>query len=183
MRGRVNRHPREPAARKPARRRGRIFRQSGPRPGRHLEVTHMPSRTVTRSVLAVAALLAVLAVAACGSSGSSGTAASPAASPAAPGAAASDAASEVPSAAAGGGDAVTIQNFAFGPQSLSVAVGTTVTWTNADSTSHTATADDGSFDSKSIAAGATFSQTFDTAGTFAYHCSIHPNMTGTIEVK
>ena len=140
----------------------------------------MPSRTVTQPVLAIAALLAVLAVAACGSSGSGGTAASPAASAAAP----SAAASEAPSAeAGGGGDAVTIQNFAFGPQSLSVAVGTTVTWTNADSAAHTATADDGSFDSKSIAAGSTFSQTFDTAGTFAYHCSIHPNMTGTIEVK
>ena len=134
----------------------------------------MPSRTVTRPVLAITALIAVLAVAACGSSGSGGSAASPAASAAA---------SERASAEAAGGDAVTIQNFAFGPASLSVAAGTTVTWTNADSAAHTATADDGSFDSKSIAAGSTFSQTFDTAGTFAYHCSIHPNMTGTIEVK
>jgi plastocyanin len=139
----------------------------------------MPSRTVTRPVLAIVALLAVLTLAACGSSGSGGSAASPAASAAAPSAAASERAS----AEAAGGDAVTIQNFAFGPASLSVAVGSTVTWTNGDSTAHTATADDGSFDSKSIAAGGTFSQTFDTAGTFAYHCSIHPNMTGTIEVK
>ena len=140
----------------------------------------MPSRTVTRPVLAIVALLAVLTLAACGSSGSGGSAASPAASAAAPSAAASEAAS---ADAGGGSDAVTIQNFAFGPNSLSVAVGSTVTWTNADSAAHTATADDGSFDSKSIAAGGTFSQTFDTAGTFAYHCSIHPNMQATIEVK
>ncbi len=86
-------------------------------------------------------------------------------------------------AGCGGGDAVTIANFAFGPASLSVAAGTTVTWTNDDSAAHTATADDGSFDSSSIAPGATFSQAFDTAGTFAYHCSIHPNMTATIEVN
>ena len=99
-----------------------------------------------------------------------------AASAAAPSAAAP---SEAPAA---GGDAVTIANFAFGPASLSVAAGTTVTWTNDDTAAHTATADDGSFDSSSIAPGATFSQAFDTAGTFAYHCSIHPNMTATIEV-
>jgi plastocyanin len=44
------------------------------------------------------------------------------------------------------------------------------------------TADDGSFDSGSLATDATFSQTFDAAGTFAYHCTIHPSMTGTITV-
>jgi plastocyanin len=140
----------------------------------------MPSRSVTRLVLATATLLAALTLAACGSSGSGATAASATPSQAAPSAAASDGAS---AGAGGGGDAVTIQNFAFGPASLSVAAGSTVTWTNSDSTGHTVTADDASFDSTTIARGSTFSQTFDTAGTFAYHCSIHPNMTGTIEVK
>ena len=140
----------------------------------------MSSSVVRRSILLVG-LLVGAAVAACGGSASTpaaSTAASPAASPAAPSEAAP---SDAP--AAGGGDAVTIANFAFGPASLSVAAGTTVTWTNNDSAPHTATADDGSFDSSSIAPGATFSQAFDTAGTFAYHCSIHPNMTATIEVK
>jgi plastocyanin len=137
----------------------------------------MSSTVRTRPVLLVGLLLCAAALAACGGSSSS-----PAASAAGSAAAPSEAApSEAP--AAGGGDAVTIANFAFGPASLSVAAGTTVTWTNEDTTAHTATADDGSFDSSSIAPGATFSQAFDTAGTFAYHCSIHPNMTATIEVN
>jgi len=131
----------------------------------------------------LALLLPVAILAACGGSGS-GSATSAPASAVASVAAPSDAGpSESASEAAGGGSAVSIKNFAFAPASLSVAVGTTVTWTNGDSTAHTATADDGTFDSKNIAAGATFSQAFETAGTFPYHCSIHPNMTGTIEVK
>ncbi len=78
--------------------------------------------------------------------------------------------------------AVTIQNFAFSPASLEVAVGTTVTWTNQNSAPHTATADDGSFDTGQLAQGQSGSVTFDTAGTFAYFCAIHPNMRGTITV-
>ena len=61
--------------------------------------------------------------------------------------------------------------------------GTTVTWTNSDSTQHTVTADDGSFDSGVLAQGQTFSHTFDTAGTIAYHCTIHPNMQATVTVQ
>jgi plastocyanin len=78
--------------------------------------------------------------------------------------------------------AVTISGFAFGPASISVPVGSTVTWTNQDGTAHTVTADDGSFDSGNLAPGATFSQTFDTPGTYTYHCAIHSSMTGTITV-
>jgi plastocyanin len=132
----------------------------------------MATTVIRRAVLLACLLMCAAALVACSGSGGS-PAASTAASEAAP--------SEAP--AAGGGDAVTIQNFAFGPASLSVAAGTTVTWTNSDSAAHTATADDGTFDSSTIASGATFSQAFDTAGTFAYHCSLHPNMTGTIEVN
>jgi len=79
--------------------------------------------------------------------------------------------------------AVDIKDFAFSPADLEVSVGTTVTWTNDDSATHTVTADDGSFDSGDLANGATFSQTFDTAGTFTYHCAKHPNMTATITVS
>jgi plastocyanin len=145
----------------------------------------MPSRTTTRPLLALGVLVSAIALAACGSSGSgASTAPSVAASEAAPSAAApSEAASAEASAEAGGANAVTIQNFAFGPATVSVPVGTTITWTNADSASHTVTADDGSFDSGSLGSGATFSQAFDTAGTFAYHCKIHPNMTASVEVK
>jgi hypothetical protein len=78
---------------------------------------------------------------------------------------------------------VSIVDFAFQPNSLEVTTGSTVTWTNTGAATHTVTADDGSFDSGNLAPGATFSQTFDTAGTFAYHCNIHPNMTGTIVVS
>ena len=80
-------------------------------------------------------------------------------------------------------DAVAIAGFAFGPDTLTVPSGTTVTWTNDDSTSHTVTADDDSFDSGSLADGATFEHTFDEAGTFAYHCEIHPTMTGEVVVE
>ena len=81
-----------------------------------------------------------------------------------------------------GARAVAIKDFSFQPASISVAVGSTVTWTNNDTTGHTVTADDGSFDSGTVAPGATFSHTFDTAGTFTYHCNIHPSMTATITV-
>ena len=81
------------------------------------------------------------------------------------------------------GQSVTIQDFKFSPNTLTVPVGATVTWTNADSTQHTVTADDGSFDSGPLDPGATFNQTFSTAGTFTYHCNIHSNMTATVTVQ
>ncbi len=122
-----------------------------------------------RGLAAVAATLALAAALAACSTG-----------PAAPSAAASAAA---PSSAAGGANAVTIKDLAFAPGSITVSVGSTVTWTNQDTTGHTVTADDGSFDSKTIAGGASFSQMFATAGTYAYHCNIHSSMTATVVVK
>jgi plastocyanin len=88
----------------------------------------------------------------------------------------------------GAGNAVTIADFSFAPAALTVSVGTSVTWTNNGPTGHTVTANDGSFDSDTagnntpIDAGKTFSHTFATAGTFAYHCKIHSSMTGTVTV-
>lgn len=81
--------------------------------------------------------------------------------------------------------AVTINNFAFGPQNITVKAGTTVTWTNKDSASHTVTADQASADapaSQNLAQGQTYSFTFKKAGTYAYHCQIHPSMKGTVTV-
>lgn len=78
--------------------------------------------------------------------------------------------------------AVEILDFTFTPQTLEIPVGTTVTWTNSDTTQHTATASDGSFDSGILAQGDSFSFTFDTPGTYDYICSLHPNMTGQIVV-
>jgi plastocyanin len=77
---------------------------------------------------------------------------------------------------------VTIQDFAFGPAELSVAAGTTVTFVNNDSAPHTATADDGSWDAGEIAPGESATVTLDTAGSFAFHCEFHPNMTATLTV-
>ena len=78
------------------------------------------------------------------------------------------------------GTTVTIDNFAFSPTTLTVSAGTTVTWVNNDTAAHTVTADDGSFDSGNIAPGESFTHTFDTAGSFSYHCTYHPNMVATI---
>ena len=86
-------------------------------------------------------------------------------------------------ASSAAGDAVSIDDFAFSPASLTVEAGSTITWTNDQSSPHTITADDNSFDSGSIAQGEQFAQTFDTPGTFTYHCSIHPDMTATITVE
>ena len=109
---------------------------------------------------------------------------SPAATPSAPASVPPEAsAAPSPATPATNGSAVSITDFAFQPAAITVAVGTTVTWTNNDSASHTITADDGSFTSDTLATGATFSHTFDTAGTVTYHCSIHPSMTGTVTVQ
>lgn len=78
--------------------------------------------------------------------------------------------------------ASTLGNRAFSPDAADVAVGTTVTWTNTDSIAHTSTSDGAGWDSGSIAPRAQFSRTFQNAGTFPYHCAIHPGMVGTITV-
>jgi plastocyanin len=88
-----------------------------------------------------------------------------------------------PTPGGGGLHAVTIANFAFDPPTLSVAAGTTVTWTNNDTSPHTVTADDGSFDSGNLNPGQSFTFTFAQGGTFAYHCNYHPNMKASIVVQ
>jgi plastocyanin len=80
------------------------------------------------------------------------------------------------------GPEVTIQGSAFDPAELTVAVGTTVAWTNRDAMSHTVTADAGAFDSGALGNGETFKWTFDQPGEFPYSCTIHPSMHGTITV-
>jgi plastocyanin len=82
----------------------------------------------------------------------------------------------------GGDQTVNIKDTAFNPTSTSVKVGQKVTWTNADGVAHTATADDKSFDSGNLSSGATFAQEFTRPGRYAYHCSIHSSMKGTIVV-
>ena len=78
---------------------------------------------------------------------------------------------------------VKIDNFSFGPQTLTVPVGTTVTWTNRDDIPHTIVSTDGVFKSKVRDTDETFSYTFTKAGTYTYFCSVHPKMTGKIIVQ
>ncbi|MCU1368567.1 MAG: hypothetical protein JWN39_4206 [Ilumatobacteraceae bacterium] len=87
-------------------------------------------------------------------------------------------------APAAGGTAVSIKNFAFDGNDVTVAKGTTVTWTNNDTATHTVVAADAdvSFVSDNLPTGATFQHVFDKAGTFPYICGIHPRMKGTITV-
>jgi plastocyanin len=72
---------------------------------------------------------------------------------------------------------------AFVPPVVNVTTGTTVTWSNKDQTVHTVTSDSGSFNSGSIGGGSGFSRVFTTPGTYEYHCTVHPYMTGTVIVK
>ena len=78
---------------------------------------------------------------------------------------------------------VAIKMFAFTPQVLTVAPGTTITWTNAEEDPHTVTANDKSFHSSALDTGGKYSFTFTKAGTYAYFCSLHPHMIGKIIVK
>lgn len=146
--------------------------------------------------LRLAALLGAAAVALAACSGSTATAApaTPAAATDAPtvapaSAPASEAPSEAPSEAAAScavvegaaGTAAEIKGFAY-PADLAVAAGGSVTWTNADSAPHTVTFDDDTCASGSIGPGASVTVRYDVAGTFAFHCAIHPRMTGTLVV-
>ena len=88
------------------------------------------------------------------------------------------------SAPAASGTDVTIKDFKFSPETLSVKVGDKVTFKNSDGQPHTATSDNsGDFDAGAVDPGTSKVVTFDKAGTFTYHCSFHPFMHGTIEVK
>ncbi len=82
-----------------------------------------------------------------------------------------------------GGPQVIMKNIAFVPATLTIKVGQTVTWVNQDSVQHDVVANKGEFKSPLFGQGGTFSHTFTTAGTYAYRCSIHPNMLGTIIVQ
>lgn len=79
--------------------------------------------------------------------------------------------------------AASLGNSAYTPDDLNIAVGTTVTWMNTDSISHTSTSDVSGWNSGVVAPGGQFSFAFQTAGTFPYHCTIHPGMVGTVVVR
>jgi plastocyanin len=101
-----------------------------------------------------------------------------------------DAPSPTPSPAPGSSSSVTIPmgastlgNQAYAPDDVNVAIGETVTWVNADSVPHTSTSDATGWDSGTVGPGGRFSRAFQTAGTFKYHCTIHPGMIGSVVVR
>jgi plastocyanin len=102
--------------------------------------------------------------------------------PSTPGAPAGTTASTPGSAPPMAGNAVSVDNFAFVPATLTVAAGSTVTWTNLDEEPHTVAANDGSFHSPGMGSQATYSHIFPAPGRFDYVCSIHPFMHATVVV-
>jgi plastocyanin len=78
---------------------------------------------------------------------------------------------------------VKIDNFIFGPQTITVPVGATVTWRNKDDIPHTSVSTEGVFKSKVLDTDEAFSYTFTKAGTYPYYCTIHPKMTGKVVVQ
>ncbi|HEY2706381.1 MAG TPA: cupredoxin family copper-binding protein [Candidatus Dormibacteraeota bacterium] len=139
-----------------------------------------------RSALLASTLATGIGLAGCGGTsaatapgaGAGGSAASNSTSTMSMPAAATSAAPAAPVAA----DHVAIAAFAFGPATVMVKPGTTVTWTQQDEDQHTVTADDGSFASSPLVTGGTYTHTFTAPGTYHYHCAIHPFMHGTVIV-
>jgi plastocyanin len=78
---------------------------------------------------------------------------------------------------------IKIDNFTFAPQTVTVKVGTKITWTNSDDIPHTVVSSDSSFKSKTLDTDEKFSFTPSKPGTYSYFCSIHPKMTATVVVQ
>jgi plastocyanin len=78
---------------------------------------------------------------------------------------------------------IQIRNFAFVQQTLNVSPGTTVTWVNCDTETHTSTSDANVWDSGALTPGSSFQRTFTAAGSFPFHCTPHPSMKGTVVVQ
>jgi plastocyanin len=89
------------------------------------------------------------------------------------------------SSTTGGGNEVQVimTNRSYDPETVTIKVGDTVTWVNQDAPQHDVVADNGEFKSDLFDKGQSFSHTFTAAGTYPYHCSIHPGMTGTVIVE
>jgi len=77
----------------------------------------------------------------------------------------------------------TLTTTAYSPNPVTITRGSTVTWVNNDSTTHDQVADGGAFNTGNVAPGAQASVTFQNAGSFPYHCGVHPNMVATIVVQ
>ena len=136
--------------------------------------------------LFIAALVALsLGLAACGGGGSDSTSSEAETTPPASEETTETESTEsepAPSGEASKSEKVDIVEFTYQPDPVVVQAGGKVIWQNQDTAPHTATADDGSFDTGTIEKGKIGSETFKEAGTFTYFCEIHPTMHGTVEV-
>jgi plastocyanin len=133
-----------------------------------------------RLLLAPALIVLALAFAACGSDGEDDTG-DPAAATTTE-AEESGGSTPAPSGEAQSSEKVEIVEFTYNPDPVTVQTGGKVIWQNEDTAPHTATADDGSFDTGTLERGKLKSETFKEAGTYPYFCEIHPTMRGTVEV-
>jgi len=88
-----------------------------------------------------------------------------------------------PTQSAGATTPVEIKDFAFSPETVTVKVGSAITWTNGDGFAHSVKSADGSFVSQDLQQGQTFTTTFTAPGTHPYVCGIHDSMTGTVLVE
>jgi plastocyanin len=135
-----------------------------------------------RRALPTLAILAVLGLAACGDDDSDTTATSDNGGANPPAETQQQSNAPAPSGEAVRSAKVEIVDFEFVPSTITVQEGGKVTWINRDSEEHTATLDDGSFDSGELAEGELKSESFKQPGTYTYYCELHPEMTGTVEV-
>ena len=126
--------------------------------------------------------LAVLALGLAGCGGGGGTTVTETTGPAAGAGESGGANAPAPSGDAVRSAKVEIEDFSYNPDPVRIEEGGKVTWINRDPTAHTATAEDGSFDTGPLEEGKLKSETFKEPGTYPYVCSIHPQMHGTIEV-
>jgi plastocyanin len=142
----------------------------------------------SKPLLAAALVALSLGLVACGGSGSDSSSTEAETAPAgeesgSAGATEGETESEpAPSGEAQKSEKVKIVEFSYEPDPVVVQAGGKVIWQNEDTAPHTATADDGSFDTGTIEKGKLGSVTFKEPGTFTYHCEIHPTMHGTVEV-
>jgi plastocyanin len=144
----------------------------------------------SKSLLTAALVALSLGLAACGSSGSDSTSSEAETAPPASEESSTEAMEETestesepaPSGEASKSEKVDIVEFTYQPDPVVVQAGGKVIWQNQDTAPHTATADDGSYDTGTIEKGKIGSETFKEAGTFTYFCEIHPTMHGTVEV-
>jgi plastocyanin len=134
-----------------------------------------------KAILAAALAGGAILLTACGSDSGDSSSGGQAATATAPSTESSNS-QPAPSGEAARAEKVEIVEFTYEPDPVVVQVGGKVTWINQDSAPHTATADDGSFDTGTLEQGKLKSDTFKQAGTYAYFCEFHPTMHGTVEV-